>query len=192
VFHHAGVEPVAAEALSRFAPEAELVETPGRFGCPRQFAARWGEFTGPLGEQDLVAMEGDKVLTAHTLPQFEDCPAPWCVMTYDNFPAPYTRKVVTGLGCARFRTSVQRSVLPAAFAQGDPPWNWCPYCQGQPPGCWWGLDSRIAYALMSCGIVPHEHGEIEHRHDYGGQDPHEWMAARMAGRPEDEWRRAGG
>lgn len=164
IFCYSKHVPRAVEAVKLHAPDAEHVDTSGSvFDYNEAIASRWG-----LGE-DLVVIEDDKVITAGVLPSFASCPEPWCVFSYDNFPAPYTRHITIGLGCAKFSAAVQREFSPAEFlVPDDPGWGTCPDCAGA--GCWRFLDSRIGKCLWARGHKSHVHGQVEHLHEY----PADW------------------
>lgn len=153
------LHPQAAEAIGRFAPQAEMVPTPGIYDYGEAIASRWD------GSDDLVVIEGDKVITAGVLPSFASCDQPWCGYGSMSFPPPYTRWIAGGLGCARFSAAVQRRVRPDEFLGPDEPnWYTCRHCGGK--GCWLYLDSRIGLCMQRLGISHHVHGSVGHLHEY--------------------------
>lgn len=160
------VNPLTRQALSLYASDVEYVETKGLFGYNKAIESRW------TGNTDLVVIEQDKEITADVIPSFDDCNKPWCMYTYFNFPEPYTRECLVGLGCAKFSAELQQLVSPSEFLTGDSDWIQCPLCNGA--GCWQNLDSRIAFAIMNHQIAPHYHGKIAHHHDY----PPDWAKQR--------------
>ena len=93
--------PKALEAIAKFAPDAELVKTPGLFGYNEAIASRWGK-------DDLIVIEGDKEVTAEVIPSFASCDEPWCTYAYYNYPEPYQAYCSVGLGCAKFSVELQR------------------------------------------------------------------------------------
>src|SRR5512146_1210006 len=153
------IHPKAAEALKRFAPDCEYVETLGLYGYHDAIASMW------TGESDLVIIEGDKEITAECLPSFEACDRYWCTYQYDIFPPPYTRTAYNGLGCTKYSARVQQVVDPSEFYPGAN-WEPCRLCGGH--GCYRYIDSRINRALERHGhsVWPHIHGTILHHHDY--------------------------
>lgn len=159
--------PIALEAVAKFAPDAELVETPGLFGYNEAIASRWG-----VG--DLVVIEGDKEISSEVIPSFASCDEPWCTFSYYNYPEPYQANCTVGLGCAKFSVALQRQIPTSAFLGPDIPTMVCRDCDGA--GCWRYLDTRIAFAILSRCITfsPHVHGEINHHHEY----PDDWAKQR--------------
>jgi len=167
------IHPRAADALKRFAPDCEYVETRGLYGYGEAIAERW------TGESDLVIIEGDKVITEEVLPSFERCNRHWCTYQYDIFPPPCTRTAFNGLGCTKYSALVQQVITPeeSVFAH-DVNWEPCRQCDSR--GCYRYIDSRINRALERHGHSqqPHIHGEIEHVHEYGDS----WFK-----RNEEDW-----
>lgn len=161
--------PIAAKAVRQFAPEAEFVETKGLFGYNRAIASRW------TGKDDLIVIEGDKEITADTIPSFEICDEPWCTYECAVFPEPYTRITTIGLGCTKFSAACQDQISVDDFCRPDYPMRIeCPDCFGV--GCWRYLDTRIATAILSKCVAfsPHVHGRIAHHHEY----PPDWAQQR--------------
>ena len=164
VCHTGNINPEAAEALEKYAPKAEYVDTSGSiYAYNEAIASRWD------GSDDLVVIEQDKVITADVLPTFEACEESrqhfWCAYSYDVFPPPYTKEVSIGLGCTKYSWVVQRLVKPEEFLGPDSEClPKCPHCQGK--GCWLYLDSRIGFAVMNRMIQVSVHGKIKHHHEY--------------------------
>lgn len=153
--------PKNVEAIEKYAPQTEFVETPGLFGYNKAIALRWD------GSSDLVVIEGDKEINADVIPSFASCDEPWCSFEYFNYPEPWSRTVQIGLGCAKFSAACQMQVPIDAFLCPDPPVAWpCPDCDGA--GCWRYLDTRIAIAILSrcISFYPHVHGRVNHHHTY--------------------------
>lgn len=134
--------PIAAEALDKFAPQAERVYTPGEYGYWQAIADRW------TGEDDLVIIEQDNEITADVLPSFAACPEPWCTYAYPIGLYDYN----TALGCAKFSADCQR-IFPV---------NWI----SQVPVFWGVVDAAIALCLMHGRLRPHVHGRLNHYHEY--------------------------
>lgn len=148
----------AAEAILQYSPETEFVETIGLFGYNEAILKRWGN-------DDLVVIEGDKVITAGVMPSFAKCPEPWCCYSYYNFPDPWRREVSTGLGCTKYSLEFQRTFHPRDFLFGDhPDWPPCRDCGGL--GCWKNLDVRISRLALTNGVEYHKHGMVDHLHEY--------------------------
>lgn len=161
------IHPKAEKALEKYAPQAELVHTPGLYGYNEAIAERW------TGTDDLVVIEQDKEITAEVLPSFAACGLFWCSYSYKVFPRPYSREVTIGLGCTRFASTIQKIISPNEFLGPDPQMlATCPDCNGK--GCWRYLDSRIAFAVMNARLAVHVHGHIEHHHEY----PPDWAEYR--------------
>lgn len=159
--------PETLEALAKYAPEAEMVRTPGLFGYCDALEHHWD--TG----DDLVVIEGDKVITAEVMSSFSSCNEPWCSYKVKlhgygyRLGTEYTAilEATTGLGCTKFSADIQRQVSADEFLHndGDSFWPPCPFCQGE--GCWNYLDLRIARAILSRGVGICVHGEVEHIHE---------------------------
>jgi hypothetical protein len=150
------VHPKCAEAIGNFAPQTEYVKTEGLYGYNEVIGSRW------TGKSDLVVIEADKEITAEVIPSFGKCEHRWCVYSYMNLPAPFTKEVQIGLGCSRFSAEAQRIVSVDEFLCEDVFWQPCMFCDGK--GCWNQLDSRMARALKNHGITQHVHGMVEHHH----------------------------
>ncbi len=162
--HTGNIHPKALEALKKYAPDTEYVDTSGSiFDYNEAVASRW------TGKEDLVVIEQDKEITAEVVSAFASCDHFWCSYSYDVFPAPYTKEVTFGLGCSRYSAVVQRLVDPSEFTGPDPDiLPQCRHCHGQ--GCWCYLDSRIAFALWNRMISVEVHGKVNHHHYY----PADW------------------
>jgi len=153
----------AVEAIRRHAPGAVFFETSGLYDYNVVMAQEWDS-----GE-DLVVVEGDKVLHYGVMPSFADCGKPWCLFGYHSYPPPYVRPITIGLGCTRFSAALQHEFGPEEFlVDDDPGWGFCTPCNGH--GCWRYLDSRIDKCLWARGHSPHLHGWVEHLHEY----PEDW------------------
>jgi hypothetical protein len=158
------IHPKAAEALKRFAPDCEYVETLGLYGYNEALASLW------TGESDLLIIEGDKEITAEVLPSMESCTRHWCTYQYDIFPPPCTRKAYNGLGCTKYSARVQQVVHPSEWMETGATWEPCRRCGGK--GCYRYIDSRINRAIernWRLGVQPHIHGEILHHHNYDAE-----------------------
>lgn len=147
-------------AITKFAPQAELVDTSGSiYDYNEAIASRW------TGESDLVVIEGDKEITAEVIPSFNDCDEPWCTFKYKNLPGHLRMVVTIGLGCAKFSAELQREVGISEFICPDVPWQPCRHCGNK--GCWNQLDARMARAFGNHDIdFPHVHGHVKHHHVY--------------------------
>jgi hypothetical protein len=100
------------------------------------------------GTQDLVVIEHDIVIHDQVIPQFMDCPSPWCTFPYfygpDHDPS---RVMYQALGCAKFsaecqaRFPVKHIASSVSARDGVPP---------VPP--WHSCDTYITRALIYAGI----------------------------------------
>lgn len=167
------LKPETAASIEAYAPQIEFRKTEGLYGYVEIMAELWN------GQDDLVIIEGDKVITKDVIPDFENCPHLWCSNTYfDGAPQVIglnikRYEIETGLGCARFRAELQREIPASEFLHGDPKGLWvpCPLCNGE--GCWNYLDMRMSIAFESHGLKVHPHAMIEHVHDYS-VNPDDW------------------
>lgn len=162
-----------AEAIAQFAPETEFVYTEGLYGYPEELAARWD--TGEV----LVTIEGDKIITADVLPSFEKCDRDWCNFSSPIFPPPFSVECSTGLGCTKFSVNLQSQISISELLRADRSPIECRECPNY-RGCWKHLDNRInvAIAMLDQGIEVHDHGHIEHLHDYTDWRTKEMLSAR--------------
>ena len=154
-------EPHSLWALNKHARKAIPIDTSGSIYAYNETIAEYW-----TGQEDLVVIEQDKVITHQVLPSFQKCKKPWCTYSAYIFPKPLSCEVDIGLSCARFTAELQRMINPSEFlCQDDPKWSKCELCAGK--GCWRYLDARIARAIQNHGINVHCHGHIKHYHDYG-------------------------
>ena len=153
--------PIAAKAVRKYAPTAVFSKCEGLFGYNEIIASNW------KGEEDLLVIEGDKEIHAEVVPSMEACGKDWCIYEYWNFPEPYQRNIIYGLGCTKYSARTQQLISADEFLCPDPPWMWvCPTCNGL--GCWRNLDVRIAIQVLNkcISFAPHSHGRINHLHEY--------------------------
>jgi hypothetical protein len=160
------MHPLAAAALARYAPGAEIVPISRLDGAAywREISQRWD------AADDLLIIEQDIEVTAGTISALTGCAEPWCVFAYksqgwDSDGLPYWKTVTYSLGCTKFSCQIQRHVeVPAIQAALDD----CPEnCHGR----WYHLDCHIGQQLHEAGYQPHVHGMVKHHHDYRPADP---------------------
>ncbi|MGH7240131.1 MAG: hypothetical protein ACREHG_08715 [Candidatus Saccharimonadales bacterium] len=158
----------SADAIRKYAPTAEWIQTPLHFDYNNALMSRWGS-----GE-DIVIIEGDKEITDEVIPSFEACNEPWCTYSYYTFPTPYQRLITVGLGCTKYSADLQRQIPAEEISQPHLETLPCPDCDGK--GCWRYMDTRISFAILNRCIVftPHVHGELNHYHEY----PSDWAKQR--------------
>ena len=112
----------------------------------------WEAYKSLWGQDDLMVIEQDIILHEDVIPQFENCPEPWCL-----FPFRYTPGedfLAEGTGCNRYRLRFQQEVLPEAAEAVD---GCCPRCEGKNPGCWAHIDGRLLEAGRKAGFEIHVH-----------------------------------
>jgi len=160
---------VVLNALEKYAPEAEFIDTSGSiFDYNLALASRWAK-------DDLVVIEGDKEITSDVIPAFSCCDEPWCIFEYWNYPVPYQKNTIYGLGCTKYSLATQQQIDASEFFCPDPTWlARCPVCDGA--GCWNYLDTRITLSILSkcISFAPHIHGRVNHHHTY----PPDWAKQR--------------
>jgi len=111
------------------------------------------------GEDDLMIVEQDNVITAEVIPSFNMCDEPWCCYEYIGPPGMdidgtgEMRILRKSLGCTRFSAQLQEDVPAVTISEND-------YF------IWHLLDMRIASMLEIRGYSPHVHGAIKHVHKY--------------------------
>lgn len=144
--------PIAREALSRFAPNAEIYELgthPDAYYT--LFCQLWSEGEGWLNiEQDIEIHED-------VVPGMEACAEPWCVAAYQGAGIDGDRYLYGSLGCTRFSTD-----LIAAHPQ---------FMQNIAGRSWQQLDAHILPGLIGLGYTQHIHKPpVQHHHvrQYGG------------------------
>lgn len=106
------------------------------------------------GEQDLITVEQDNVITEDTIPSFCMCSEPWCCYSYlgpEWLPMP-ERRMIFSLGCTKFSAGLQRAI-PHEEIFGD-------------YAAYYLIDERFQRLFRIYGFYPHVHGEVEHLHDY--------------------------
>jgi hypothetical protein len=117
------------------------------------------------GEDDLVIIEQDNVITGEVIPSFQECEKKWCSFSYlgppgMNFNGNEEGRVLKkSLGCTRFTAELQREI-PASMISGNEYF------------VFHLLDMRISRLLELSGYSPHVHGEIEHAHNYDYDPEH--------------------
>ena len=137
--------PKALEALERFAPDTERVDTTGPENTYwLEICKRWD------GSDDLVFIEQDNEITAEVLPSFAECEQDWCTFSYVGL---YNNMLERSLGCTKFSAALQRR-FPHEMIAG--------------PGMAWHLiDLRIGKLFTDLhGLQCHIHGSVNHYHDY--------------------------
>jgi len=160
--------PIAAEAVSKFAPNAEWIKNTHHQSYARNLTDRWNS-----GE-DILVIEGDKEITSEVVPSLAACDEPWCTYGYYNYPKPYQRLITVGLGCTRYSAELQCQIPVDEIYCKHMATLPCPDCNGD--GCWRYMDTRISFAILTRCITfaPHVHGEINHHHYY----PPDWARQR--------------
>ncbi len=155
------------QAVRDFAPDAEFCKTEGLYGYCDVIESHWNK-----GE-DLVVIEGDKIITYDVIPSFNSCDKLWCSYSYPLGCYHYQEglqehvlEAFTGLGCIKYSARLQQAVPVEDFLHDDHGlWPPCPFCDGV--GCWNYLDLRIAREVeVHFEDRVHIHGRLEHRHEY--------------------------
>jgi hypothetical protein len=148
-----GFRAEAAGALAQFAPSAERVKVEDDYGYWEALSERWD------GNQALAIIEQDNVITEAVIPSFAACGADWCSFAYQAFIYPHHAGVlphvgrwIYGLGCVSFSAAFQRR-----------------YPIGQifkTPVEWRSIDRELMNYVLPRGAIVHDHGDIQHLHDY--------------------------
>jgi hypothetical protein len=146
----------AYRALVKYAPlgSLEMIET-GRDVSDYWHAirARW------TGDDDLVIIEQDNVITAEVLPSFAECDEPWCCFSYLGPPgldldgSGAGRVLMKSLGCTKFSADLQAKITATMISDKE-------YF------VFHLLDMRLSRLLEVHDYQPHVHGAIEHCHKY--------------------------
>lgn len=153
------LHPRTAMALAVLAPGAELADVSGSpFAYWEQISRRWA------GTEDLVLIEQDIEIHAGVLPGFGKCQRPWCVYPYQIHDK--GTLIDFGLGCTRFRATVQAQVSTRDI-QAYP--GECRECNGA-PGCWRHLDCKIAWAMNAAAVTQCVHWPGVEHHSSQVQD----------------------
>jgi hypothetical protein len=148
-------------SLRSYAPDAEWVDTSTNvFSYWRMLKAHWNK-----GDA-LMIVEQDIVITADVVSSFNGCSQSWCCYGYAGRSGPDT--IIGMLGCTKFSVALQAAVniekdiysADLCSAGADPKW-------ADPVGIhWYGLDSWLNAGLRSKGYLVHDHGIVQHLHDY--------------------------
>jgi len=144
--------PKALEALDRFAPDTERVDTSGPQNTYwLEICKRWN------GTEDLVFIEQDNEITAEVLPSFAECDQDWCTFSYQGLFKDMT--LSQSLGCTKFSAELQRRI---------------PHEDIAGPGMVWHLiDFRIGKLFGMHRLTCHVHGSVKHYHDYRSDPLHQ-------------------
>lgn len=127
---------------------AEYVDASGDpFAYWRAMSRFW------VSGDDLMTVEHDNVIHGQVIPQFLECPEPWCSFGYPTKPGEPYNLLVVGLGCTRFRKELLAACPPHLV---DEVQGACKDCRGV-PGCWRHCDVRIRTVLYAAGYKPHVH-----------------------------------
>lgn len=139
--------PEARRLLTEHAPEAVPVWTgENPYSYWHAYDAEWN---GNAGE-DLVTIEQDIGIHGDVLPQFRDCPEPWCAFGYQV--ASYT--CIYGNGCSKYSRELRAEVRTDLILPLVPDIGECADCAAY---CWRHLDSAVSAELMRRGYQPHVH-----------------------------------
>jgi hypothetical protein len=145
------LKPQTYRALTKYCPigQLEMINVGGHdHNYWREVSTRW------KGEEDLVIIEQDNVLTAEVLPSFAGCEEPWCCYQYVADGPMLDGNVFTchSIGCSRFSAALQRAIPIEVIS--DVPLKWDV------------IDQVLGRILRGNGFHPHVHGEVEHLHNY--------------------------
>lgn len=147
-----GLRPEAAQALAKYAPSAETVNTEGDYGYWQAIEERWD------GKQPLVIIEQDIIITADVVPSFETCDQDWCSFGYPCFiyphsgGLPHVGRWLLGFGCVKFSAEFQRKFPLSEISLI--------------PVKWTEIDRTIVSYVLPQGGSVHDHGDVQHLHDY--------------------------
>jgi hypothetical protein len=154
--------PSAYRSLLRYAPigSLELVDVGNDVSSYwHAIRDRWN------GEDDLVTIEQDNIITGEVIPSFQECEKKWCSFSYLGPPgmsfddSGQGRVLKKSLGCTRFSAELQREIPASMISDSD-------YF------VWHLLDLRISRLLELHNHEPHCHGEIKHAHNYDYDPEH--------------------
>lgn len=88
----------------------------------RAFAKQWA------GEEALVSIEQDVAVHGDVIPQFAECPNPWCAFGWQVGPGQWSH---WWLGCTKFSAELQRAVPVSRLCAPHPP-DVCTACSMVP------------------------------------------------------------
>lgn len=135
------------DSLAEYAPDAQILPV-----APGDLTGAWELYKSFWGRDDLMIMEQDIILHGDVIPQFEDCPEPWCLFPFRY--APGMDFLDTGAGCNRYRREFMKKVSPEMI---EAVYGSCSRCGGDNPGCWAHIDGRIREAGEKAGFAIHVH-----------------------------------
>ncbi len=141
------------QALAEFAPQAELVNMAGDlFNYWNALTERW------TGEQDLVVIEQDIVISPDVIPTFESCEHDWCSFSYESMhfgsSPPTMVRTAGALGCTKFSADLQRRFPLSRMAIRV---------------SWESIDVIIGSHLQFNQVPLGIHGDVIHLHDYSDE-----------------------
>jgi hypothetical protein len=152
----------AARESLRHAPGAKIIRIPRE-----DISHPWEIYKSFWGKDDLVIIEQDIIIHEEVIPQFRECPEPWCLFPFRHYSA--AGWMTTGIGCNRFRREFAEKVTPEAV-EAIP--GSCHRCQGRVPGCWAHLDGKTREAGEAAGFRIHVHWpSVGHRDSKPGEYP---------------------
>jgi hypothetical protein len=133
------------DRLQEYFPPTEFVDVSQTDFCYYYaIRDRWGT-------DDLVIVEQDILIDLSTLTSFSICYRDWCASGYEIFNPPEI--TYWSLGCTKFSRELQQ-----CFPLPEEPVNF------------YMLDHVFREMLHNGGQSPHEHGLVEHLHDYPARD----------------------
>jgi len=143
---YSGLYDATREALERYAPDAEFVDTSGDdYAYWRALMGRW------TGEDDLLIVEHDIEIHETVIPQMEACPEPWCTFPYRLWrPDAWC---YNALGCTKFSAALQREVSPEEISEAQAMWM---VPRKTPFGTEYASEVQAAVgAICQCGVKGH-------------------------------------
>lgn len=113
-----------ARALNALPPDTLPLHTgPDTGDYWRAFASQWDSGLG-----DLVCIEQDVAIHPDVIPQFSQCPEPWCSFGWMVGPGQHSH---WWLGCTKFSAELQREIPIGELCDPNPP-DVCALCSDVP------------------------------------------------------------
>jgi hypothetical protein len=111
------------------------------------------------GSDDLLIIEHDTEIHDQVVPQFLECPEPWCVFAYEYGPKWPGHLIDNALGCTKFSAELQDTYPTDRIAAEVSAMD------GMPPVPFWhSCDLYIRRTLTRGGLKPHQHRPLVTHH----------------------------
>jgi hypothetical protein len=147
------LRPETVESLAKYAPLAEFVNVWGEpFNYWRALLKHWDD------KEDLIIVEHDMEIHENVIPEFNDCPSPWCTFPYDH-QYEEGRVLTMSLGCTKLSFEARQLAPPEKLCKVKME-CWTCHAGSQLeglPACWMHIDAKLAAWLEHKDMHPCVH-----------------------------------